>query len=136
MAISWLSALKAIPWGNVIEHAPNVLDKARDLLDRQRKPQPTEHEEFAPSNSKDPSTHEQLENRLVDALHQIRLLQRKNELQEQKLADLANFQEALQKDIKAQKRAVRWILFFSLVVVFANLVLWFLYVRNTGPLFH
>ncbi len=136
MAISWLSALKAIPWGNVIEHAPNVLDKARDLLDRQRKSQPTEHEEFAPSNSKDLSTHEQLENRLVDALHQIRLLQRKNELQEHKLTDLANFQEALQKDIKARKRAVRWILFFSIVVVFANLVLWFLYLQNTGPLFH
>jgi len=37
MAIPWLSALKAIPWGNVIEHAPNVLDKARDLIDKHRK---------------------------------------------------------------------------------------------------
>lgn len=36
MAIPWLLALKVIPWGDVIEHAPKVLKGARDLLDRQR----------------------------------------------------------------------------------------------------
>jgi len=36
MAISWLTALKIIPWGDVIEHAPAVLKGARRLLDRQR----------------------------------------------------------------------------------------------------
>ncbi len=35
MAISWLTALKIIPWGDVIEHAPAVLKGARRLLDRQ-----------------------------------------------------------------------------------------------------
>lgn len=36
MAIPWLLALKVIPWGDVIEHAPTVLKAARKLLDRQK----------------------------------------------------------------------------------------------------
>jgi len=40
MAIPWLVALKVIPWGDVIEHAPKVLSAARKLLDRQRAPAP------------------------------------------------------------------------------------------------
>lgn len=39
MAIPWLMALKVIPWGDVIEHAPSVLKAARKLMDRQP-PQP------------------------------------------------------------------------------------------------
>jgi hypothetical protein len=35
MAIPWLLALKVIPWGDVIEHAPTVLKAARKLMDRQ-----------------------------------------------------------------------------------------------------
>lgn len=35
MAIPWLLALKVIPWGDVIEHAPTVLKAARKLIDRQ-----------------------------------------------------------------------------------------------------
>ncbi|WP_119153865.1 hypothetical protein [Caldimonas tepidiphila] len=36
MAIGWLSALKVIPWGQVIQHAPDVLQGARRLMERQR----------------------------------------------------------------------------------------------------
>jgi hypothetical protein len=35
MAIPWLMALKVIPWGDVIEHAPTVLKAARKLMERQ-----------------------------------------------------------------------------------------------------
>lgn len=34
MAISWMAALKVVPWGKVMEHAPQVLDKARSLMDK------------------------------------------------------------------------------------------------------
>ncbi|MFM6985614.1 MAG: hypothetical protein ACKOXQ_03175 [Hydrogenophaga sp.] len=37
MAIPWLTALRVIPWGDVIEHAPKVLHAARDLVERQRR---------------------------------------------------------------------------------------------------
>jgi hypothetical protein len=36
MALPWLLALKVIPWGDVIEHAPKVLNAARKLMDRQK----------------------------------------------------------------------------------------------------
>jgi len=36
MAFPWLMALKVIPWGDVIEHAPKVLKGARRLLDKQK----------------------------------------------------------------------------------------------------
>lgn len=36
MPLPWLTALKVIPWGNVIEHAPTVLKAARKLMDRQK----------------------------------------------------------------------------------------------------
>lgn len=42
MAIPWLLALKVIPWGDVIEHAPTVLKAARKLMDRQ-KAEPATH---------------------------------------------------------------------------------------------
>lgn len=35
MAIGWWTALKVIPWGQVIEHAPVVLKGARRLMERQ-----------------------------------------------------------------------------------------------------
>lgn len=38
MALPWLLALKVIPWGDVIEHAPKVLNAARKLMDRQKAP--------------------------------------------------------------------------------------------------
>jgi hypothetical protein len=40
MAIPWMIALKVIPWGDVIEHAPKVLSAARKLLERQRSTPP------------------------------------------------------------------------------------------------
>jgi len=36
MPLPWLTALKVIPWGNVIEHAPTVLKAARKLMDGQK----------------------------------------------------------------------------------------------------
>jgi hypothetical protein len=35
MGFPWMLALKVIPWGDVIEHAPKVLKSARKLLDKQ-----------------------------------------------------------------------------------------------------
>ncbi len=36
MPIPWMVALKVIPWGDVIEHAPKVLNAARKLMDRDK----------------------------------------------------------------------------------------------------
>ena len=36
MAISWLTALKIVPWEKLLEHAPGVLEKARGFIDKRR----------------------------------------------------------------------------------------------------
>lgn len=36
MGFPWLVALKLVPWGDVIEHAPKVIAGARRFLDKQR----------------------------------------------------------------------------------------------------
>jgi len=36
MAISWLTALKVVPWDKVLAHAPGVLEKARGFIDKHR----------------------------------------------------------------------------------------------------
>lgn len=50
MALSWLTALKVVPWEKVLEHAPGVLDKAKGLIDKHRTgaaQAPSELEELA-----------------------------------------------------------------------------------------
>jgi hypothetical protein len=124
MAIPWLSALKAIPWGNVIEHAPNVLDKARDLIDKHRKTAEPETVDSKQHTASDLSPHDQLEIRLLDATKQIKLIQQKNDLLEIKLIDIANQQNISLKIIKNLRRANRWFLFFSFMLTLGNIGLW------------
>lgn len=124
MAIPWLSALKAIPWGNVIEHAPNVLDKARDLIDKHRKtaePETVDGRQHTPS---DLPPHDQLEIRLLEALKQIKLIQQKNDLLETKIVDIINQQTISLKNIKNLRRTNKWFLFFSFMLTLGNIGLW------------
>jgi len=127
MAIPWLSALKAIPWGNVIEHAPNVLDKARDLIDKHRKPFEPATEDSRQHTAADFGPQDQLETRLSDALNQIKSIQQKNDLLEIKIIDLANQQSIMLKNIKGLQRFNRWLLFFSFMLTLGNIGLWILY---------
>lgn len=72
MAIPWLIALKVIPWGDVIEHAPKVLGAARKMLERQQdKPAPgSVPPPVDTSNTTDPSL-AQLTRQLAAAQQQI-----------------------------------------------------------------
>ena len=87
MAIPWLMALKVIPWGDVIEHAPTVLKAARKLMDRQPR-EAAGHAGTTTSVSAVPSLGE-LKNALIAAHGQIeRQAQTQRELTET-LAELA-----------------------------------------------
>ena len=127
MAVPWLSALKVIPWGNVIEHAPSVLDKARDLIDKHRKPSQPVTEDDLQKNETDLAPHDQLENRLANALDQIKSIQQKNDQHALKIIDLENKQELILKDIRRLRNINRWLLFMCFMVVFASFVIWILY---------
>jgi L-fucose isomerase-like protein len=90
MPLPWLAALKVIPWGDVIEHAPSVLKAARKLMDRQ--PQTPPGQAGTPATqtpvSAVPSLGE-LKNALIAAQGQIdRQAQAQRELAET-LAELA-----------------------------------------------
>lgn len=94
MPIPWMIALKVIPWGDVIEHAPKVLDAARKLLDKKpdannaNGPAPT-REALAAQSATPPSLGE-LKNRLISAQHQI---DRQAQVQEELVQTLAELAE-------------------------------------------
>ena len=89
MPIPWLAALKVIPWGDVIEHAPKVLGAARKLLDRQKAP-PTATPAPTPLDLGDaPPSLGELKNRLVEARQLIDQQAQTQQQLTQTLAELA-----------------------------------------------
>ena len=106
MAIPWLSALKVIPWGDVISHAPSVLEKARDLMTR--KPA-----DAAPSSMATPNPHDEvpslgeLKNRLLTATLQIDALQQQQVQLSQTVAALAEQNAALVSAVNGLRQTVR-----------------------------
>jgi hypothetical protein len=73
MAIAWLTALKVIPWGDVIEHAPKVLSAARKLLDRTPAALPPSKDEVQERMAKTLTDLAEQNTRLVNAVEVLRL---------------------------------------------------------------
>jgi hypothetical protein len=67
MAISWITALRVIPWGDVIEHAPKVLAAARKLLDKQKAPPAPVPTSPPLDPAAEPPSLGELRNRLIEA---------------------------------------------------------------------
>jgi hypothetical protein len=88
MAIPWMVALKVIPWGDVIEHAPKVLNAARKLMDRQKAPLSPMPPAAPLDLSQAPSLGE-LKNRLVEARQLIDQQAAVQEQMAQTLTELA-----------------------------------------------
>jgi hypothetical protein len=119
MAIPWLSALKVISWGDVISHAPSVLEKARDLM--ARKPADAAPQPMATPNAHDelPSLGE-LKNRLLDASLQIEGLQQRQAELVQTVSELAEQNAALVSAVGSLRQTVRWMV-GGLLLVFVGL---------------
>ena len=119
MAIPWLSALKVISWGDVISHAPSVLEKARDLM--ARKPADAAPQPMATPNAHDelPSLGE-LKNRLLDASLQIEGLQQRQAELVQTVSELAEQNAALVSAVGSLRQTVRWMV-GGLLLVFVSL---------------
>lgn len=73
MAIAWLTALKVIPWGDVIEHAPKVLSAARKLLDRTPAALPPSKDEVQERMAKTLTDLAEQNTRLVNAVEVLRV---------------------------------------------------------------
>lgn len=127
MAIPWLVALKVIPWGDVIEHAPKVLGAARKLMDRQRDktaadavppPMPID-----PSGSPAPSMGE-IVNRLIVAQQQIEQQAQAQEQLTQTVAELAEQNARLVSAVEVLR--VRTRLLLGGAVLMALAIAWLL----------
>lgn len=88
MPIPWMVALKVIPWGDVIEHAPKVLNAARKLMDRD-KSTPAAPAPAALDLGDAPPSLGELKNRLVEARQLIDQQAATQEQMAQTLAELA-----------------------------------------------
>ena len=119
MAIPWLSALKVIPWGDVISHAPSVLEKARDLM--ARKPADVHPHSMATPNAHDevPSLGE-LKNRLLDASLQIEGLQQRQTQLTQTVSELAEQNAGLVSAVSGLRQTLR-LMVVGLALAFVGL---------------
>ena len=119
MAIPWLAALKVIPWGDVISHAPTVLEKARDLM--ARKPV-----EAAPSAMATPNAHDdvpslgELKTRLQVASMQLDALQQCQTQLTQTVTELAEQNAALLSAVSGLRQTLR-LLAFGLALALVGL---------------
>lgn len=127
MAIPWLLALKVIPWGDVIEHAPKVLNAARKLMDRQKPP------ETAPATatpmdlvSDTPPSLGELRNRLIEARQLIDQQAQTQSQMAQTVAELAEQNARLVAAVELLRVRTRLFMFviaalaIGVVVLFAR----------------
>jgi len=119
MAIPWLSAFKVIPWGDVMSHAPSVLEKARDLIARK-------HADAAPQPMATPNAHDdvpslgELKNRLLTAQMQIDALQQSQTQLAQTVSALAEQKAGLVSAVSTLRQTIR-LLVGGLVLAFVGL---------------
>ena len=122
MPIPWMVALKVIPWGDVIEHAPKVLNAARKLMDREKTP-PSSSTARVPLDMGDaPPTLGELKNRLIEARQLIDQQAATQQQMAQTLAELAEQNARLVGAVDLLRKRTRVLL--VAVVVLAVGVVW------------
>lgn len=121
MAIPWMVALKVIPWGDVIEHAPKVLNAARKLMDRQKVPA-ADTAAPAPLDLGDaPPSLGELKNRLIEARLLIDQQAATQEQMAQTLAELAEQNARLVGAVDLLRKRTR-ILMWALTLLAVGVV--------------
>lgn len=130
MALPWLTALKVIPWGDVIEHAPKVLNAARQLLDRQRQ-RGRGAEPAAPATvpveavgSVDLQALQSLQHQLAAARDDLERLRQTQEALTQTVADLAEQNSRLVAAVELLRRRTRLLMGAVLLLAVAAGGLW------------
>lgn len=118
MAIPWQLALKIIPWGDVIEHAPKVLNAARKLMDRQRtETPPAVATNIDPSDA--PPSLGELKNRLIAAQGQLDRQAQTQEQLTQTLAELAEQNARLVSAVELLRVRTRMLLWGAAALALA-----------------
>lgn len=129
----WLLALKVIPWGDVIEHAPKVLKGARELLDQQRQRRQAATSAQTPDPRRNviempgPTPPEviELQQRLAAAHEDINRLHQTQEQITQTVAELAEQNTRLVAAVELLRKRTRLLMGAVAVLALALGVLWF-----------
>ena len=109
MAISWLSALKVVPWDKVMEHAPQVLDKARGLIDRHRGTAAPDASPAAPDQAQEVPSLGELKNRCLALQAQVDQLTQAQQQLAHTLAEMAEQQAGFIAMVKRLQMRVWWL---------------------------
>lgn len=124
MAIPWLLALKVIPWGDVIEHAPKVLNAARKLMDREKTPEGTTVAATPMDLVSDtPPSLGELRNRLIEARQLIDQQARTQDQMAQTLAELAEQNARLVAAVQLLRVRTRLLMFVIAALAIGVIVL-------------
>ena len=114
MPFPWMIALKVIPWGDVIEHAPKVLNAARKLLDKNSGANnidgPAPAREALDAQTATPPSLGELKNRLIAAQQQIDRQAQVQEELAQTLAELAEQNARLVGAVEVLRTRTRMLL--------------------------
>ncbi|MFP8834888.1 hypothetical protein ACLIJR_11505 [Hydrogenophaga sp. XSHU_21] len=125
MAIPWLVALKVIPWGDVIEHAPKVLNAARKLLDKQKPPVTPVPAGPPLDPTAEPPSLGELRNRLIEARQLIDQQAGVQQQMAQTLGELAEQNARLVEAVQLLRVRTRVLMAVALVLAVGVLVLMF-----------
>ncbi|MCU0941437.1 MAG: hypothetical protein MUE35_02650 [Hydrogenophaga sp.] len=125
MAIPWLVALKVIPWGDVIEHAPKVLNAARKLLDKQKPPVTPVPAGPPLDPTAEPPSLGELRNRLIEARQLIDQQAGVQQQMAQTLGELAEQNARLVEAVQLLRVRTRVLMAVALVLTVGVLVLMF-----------
>ncbi len=109
MPISWLSALKVVPWDKVIEHAPGVLDKARSLIDKHRGAAATGSATSTVQETAALPSLEELNARTLALQMQLEAQAAAQQHMAQTMAELAEQQAGLIAMVKRLQSQLRWL---------------------------
>lgn len=106
MAIGWLTALKALPWGTILSQAPTVVDAANRLLSQTRRRPP-------PSGST---------GQLDALLQRIEALEEHDRADAAVLKQLAEEAAALARASQVMAMRMRLVLLLSIVAIVIGMV--------------
>ena len=109
MAISWLSALKVVPWDKVMEHAPGVLDTARSLIDKHRGTASPDAAPADPDAAQEVPSLGELKNRCLALQMQLESQAAAQQHMAQTLADMAEQQAGLIAMVKRLQSQLKWL---------------------------
>ncbi len=126
MAISWLSALKVVPWDKVMEHAPGVLDKARGLIDKHRGASTPVASPADPDPAQEVPSLGELKNRCLALQMQLEAQASAQQHMAQTLADMAEQQAGMIAMVKRLQSQLKWLVVGSALTVAGCFVLFVL----------